>query len=156
MSMTANPPVFPTLPIHIPTRGCPARNSRPKHKAVFPQAYPSRVGLQGENAPHRFGTGGLVLGLAECAVNFAVLVKRKAGGGRALDAVNAAVYKLSGNVAVCGLDVANVQEGVTLPQAGLRVALLVLGDFWVHGCRCGRRQMVSAECSAFYSELKLQ
>ena len=60
--------------------------------------------------------------------------------GRAVDAVNAAVYKPSGNVAVCGLDVANVQEGVTLPQAGLRVALLVLGDFGVHGCRCGVRQ----------------
>ena len=55
-------------------------NARPKRKAVFPQANPSRVGLQGENAPHRFVTGGLVLGLAECAVNFAVLVKRKAAG----------------------------------------------------------------------------
>ena len=131
-------------------------NARPKHKAVFPQAYPSRVGVQGENAPHRFCTGGLVLGLVECAVNFAVLVKRKAGGGRTLDAVNAAVYKPSGNVAVCGLDVANVQEGVTLLQAGLRVALLVLGDFWVHGCRCGRRQMVSAERSAFYFQAALQ
>ena len=97
-------------------------------------------GVQGENTAHRFSTGGLVLGLVECAVNFTVLVKRKAGGGWAVDTVNAAVYKPSGNVAVCGLDVANVQEGVTLPQAGLRVALLVLGDFGVHGCCCGVRQ----------------